>query len=109
MHRSSEKWTWQRLSSVVGCVLCWLAAAFFAFREWAAALWVWELLPDVINFGYDEAAGYNLYLAEDFWEARISMLLFGIPLVFMLVLAIRSTMKLIRQGKKHEHPTTDPW
>ena len=105
MSRESAKNT----LGVIGCVACWLAAAFFAFLEGAAALWVLKLLPDVINFGYDEAAGYNLYLAEDFWEARICMLLFGIPLVFMLVLAIRSTMKLIRQGKKHEHPTTDPW
>lgn len=94
---------------VIGCAVCWLTAAFFAFLEWAAAAWVWELLPDVILYGYDEAAGYNLHLAEDFWEARMFMLLFGIPFVLMLVLAIRSTMKLIRQGKKHEYPVSDPW
>ena len=63
----------------------------------------------MILYGYDEAAGYNLHLAEDFWEAGMSMLLVGIPLVFMLVPAIRSTMKLIRQGKKHEYPVSDPW
>ena len=85
---------------ILGCAVCWMFTAFFAFLEWAAASWVWELLPDVINYGYDEAAGYNLHLAEDFWEARVFMVLFGIPLILMLVLAIRSTIQLTKAGKE---------
>lgn len=99
----------KRTLHIIACVFCWLAAAFFAFLEWAAVSWVWELLPDVINCGYDEAAGYNLRLAEEFWEARVFMILFGIPFLVMLVLAIRSTIKLGRQGKKGEHPISDKW
>ena len=109
MHKSNEKRTWKRLLSVTGCVLCWLAAAFFAFLEWAAAAWVWKLLPDVILYGYDEAAGYNLYLAEDFWEARMCMVLFGVPFILMLALAGYWTIKLRKQGRKHEHQAPDKW
>ncbi len=83
----------------VGCVVAWLATIFFAFLEATAFLWFLELLPDVIRYGYDEAAGYNLHLAEDFWEARLFMVLYGVPLIVALALAIRSTIKLRRRGK----------
>ena len=105
MNRESAK----KALGIFGCVLCWLSTSFLAFLEWAAASWVWALLPDVINYGYDEAAGYNLHLAEDFWEARMFMVLAGIPLIVTLVVAIRSTIKLRRQGKKREHPILDKW
>ena len=97
----------KRTLRVIGCVLAWLGAAVFAYLETAAFLWFLELLPDVIQYGYDEAAGYNLYLAEDFWQARVLLALFGVPLIATLALAVRSTIKLRRQGKKHEHPISD--
>ena len=94
---------------ILACVLCWLAAAFFAFLEWAAASWFLELLPDVIHYGYDEAAGYNLYLAENFWEARVFMVVAGIPLVLMLGLAVHFTIKLRKRGKQCGHTMPDKW
>jgi len=92
---------------MIGCALCWLAAAFSASLERAAASWVWELLPDVINYGYDEAAGYNLHLAEDFWEARMFMAEAGVLFLMMLALSIYFTIKLRKQGKWNEHSMPD--
>lgn len=97
----------KKARGIAACLLCWLAAGFFSCLEGAAAAWFLELLPDVIQYGYDEAAGYNLYLAEDFWEARVLLALFRVPLLVMLVLAVRSTIKLRRKGKKREHPISD--
>ncbi len=99
----------RKMSAVpsVGCVAAWMAAAFFAFLEATVFLWLMELLPDVIHYGYDEAAGHNLRLAESFWEARVFMVLFGVPLLVTLILAIRSTIKLRKRGKKREHPAPD--
>ena len=85
--------------AIIGCTLCWLAAAFFAFLEAAYAPWFFVLLADVMTYGYDEAAGYNLRLAEDFWEAGMFMVIIGIPFLLTLALAIYFTIKLRRRGK----------
>lgn len=84
---------------VIGCVLCWLAAAFFALLELADLLWLLSLLPDVLRYGYDWEAGYNLRLAEDFEIAGALAVFLGVPLLILLPLSILFTRKLPRRSR----------
>lgn len=104
-----DKGLTKRALDLVGCTVCWLGAAFFAFWEAVYAPWFFVLLGDVMTYGYDEAEGYDLHLAEDFGEARAFMLLIGIPFLLMLALAIHFTIKLRKRGKQNEHSIPDKW
>lgn len=83
-----------RTGCVVRCVLCWLATVFFALWELANLWWLFKLLPDVLRYGYDWEAGYNLHLAEDFEIARALAAFLGISLALLLRLSIHLTRRL---------------
>ena len=84
---------------MVRCVLCWLATAFFALLELADLWWFFKLLPDVLRYGYDWAADYNLHLAEDFEIARALAVFLGVPLLLLLPLSILLTRKLPKYSR----------
>lgn len=88
-----------KTGSVVRCALCWLAAAFFALLELADLWWLFRLLPDVLRYGYDWEAGYNLHLAEDFEIAGALAVFLGVPLLILLPLSILFTRKLPRYSR----------
>lgn len=85
--------------SVIRCVLCWLATAFFALLELADLWWLFKLLPDVLRHGYDWEAGYNLHLAEDFEIAGALASFLGVPLLLLLPLSILLARKLPRHSR----------
>ena len=85
--------------AVVGCAICWLAAAFFALLELADLWWLFSLLPDILRYGYDWEAGYNLHLAEDFEIAGALAAFLGVPLLLLLPLSILFTRKLPRHSR----------
>ena len=88
---------------IIGCAVCWAAAAVFVFLEALCVyLWISGTLY-VMKWGAEE----NPYAAEDAWAAGVFASILAIPFTFALVLAIRSTIKLRKQGKKHEHPAPD--
>lgn len=89
--------------SVIGCVLVWLAAALFTFLE-GICLYLWITgTVYVMKWGAEE----NPYAAEDAWAAGVFASMLAIPFVLTLILSIRSTIKLRKQGKKREHPISD--
>ncbi len=88
-----------KTGSVVRCALCWLAAAFFALLELADLWWLFTLLPDVLRYGYDWEAGYNLHLAEDFEIAGALAIFLGVPLLLLLPLSVLFTRKLPRYSR----------
>ena len=85
--------------SVIRCVLCWLATAFFALLELADLWWLFKLLPDVLRYGYDWEAGYNLHLAEDFEIAGALASFLGVPLLLLLPLSILLARKLPKRSR----------
>lgn len=88
-----------KTSSVVRCALCWLATAFFGLLELADLWRFFALLPDVLRYGYDWEAGYNLRLAEDFEIARALAVFLGVPLLFLLPLSILCTRALPKRSR----------
>ena len=99
MNKESAK----RALGIVGCGVCWAGAAFFAFLEGLCLyLWITGTLY-VMKWGAEE----NPYAAEDAWAAGVFASMLAIPFVLTLILSIRSTIKLRKQGKKREHPISD--
>lgn len=95
----------KKVLGVIGCGLCWLAAALFTFLEGLCLyLWITGTLY-VMKWGAEE----NPYAAEDAWAAGVFASILAIPFVLVLVLSIRSTIKLGKQGKNREHPAPDKW
>ena len=87
----------------IGCAVCWAVAAFLALLEaFCVYLWVSGTLY-VMKWGAEE----NPYAAEDAWTAGVFSTMRALPLLLTLALAVYCTVKLRKQGKKHEYPVSD--
>ena len=101
MNRKSAK----KALNVTGCAVCWIITAFLALLE-ALLVYLWiDGTLYVMKWGAEE----NPYAAEDAWAAGVFASMAAIPFILMLVLAIRSTIKLRKRGKKREYPAPDKW
>lgn len=95
----------KKVLGVIGCAVCWIITAFLAlFEVLCVYLWIDGTLY-VMKWGAEE----NPYAAEDAWAAGVFASMAAIPFILMLVLAIRSTIKLRKRGKKREYPAPDKW